>query len=445
MATLQDYSAFLNDMMARYQTLFGFWNVLYAEMSGATESPDGVVTYDPSMERVTPLSKAGRDAFSGQQVRIPIQAAEVPGAAGVGRAGTWPVTAPFDTAKATLKLCELVAPIGVDIATERDSRNLQYSALEYVEALTQSAYRGLARIENDMLHGNGDGKLATITNTSAGALTFNVLAADGSSPVNFDQLTPGRVVNVLTISTGADPGQGLRRKIASVSRANSTVTFATGQVASDGGSGNIVSTANTTGIYIDSSWDGGATPGALGKSIQGLGQCATVGGTPFEGIDVANTPAWGAVLTAGGGATLSDSMFEDNVYQLAGQGIDAPDFAIAHPKVVDPYKDTKTQFLMIHPETRVVPSGFSGIVIQVANKDFPLLKDLSAPHGQCRVVHKSMGRLYGDSVGPAFIQDDGGMWRFFTRQSYMEAVSLDRVPFGVRAPNHLGIIQNVAG
>jgi len=445
MATLQDYSAFLNDLMVRYQTLFGFWNVLYAEMTGATQSPDGVVTYDPSQERVTPLSNAGRDAFSGAQIRIPIQAAEVPGAAGVGRAGTWPVTAPFDTAKATLKLCELVAPIGVDIATERDSKNLQYSALEYVEALTQSAYRGLARIENDMLHGNGDGKLATITQTSTGLGPVTVLGADGVAAANFDQLTPGRVVNVLTISTGADPGQGLRRKIASVSRTNGTVTFSTTQVASDGGSGNIVMTANTTGIYIDSSWDGGATPGALGKSLQGFGQCATVGGTPFEGIDVANTPAWGAMLTAGGGATLSDSHFEDSVYQLAGQGIDAPDFAIAHPKVVDPYKDTKTQFLMIHPETRVVPSGFSGIVIQVANKDFPLLKDLSAPHAQCRVVHKSVGRVYGDSVGPAFIQDDGGMWRFFTRQSYKEAVILDRAQFAVRAPNHLGIIQNVAG
>lgn len=445
MATLQDYSAFLNDLMVRYQTLFGFNNVLYSEMSGKTASPDGIVVYDPSQERVTPLSNAGRDAFSGAQVRVPIQAAEVPGAAGVGRAGIWPVTAPFDTAKALVKLAELAAPIGIDLATERDSKNLQYSALSYVEALTDSAYRGLAKIENDMLHGNGDGKLATITQTATSLGPVTVLGADGVAPANFDQLTPGRVVNVLTASTGADPGQGLRRKIASVSRTNGTVTFQTAQVASDGGSGNITMTANTTAIYIDSSWDGGATPGALGKSMQGFGMTATSAGTPFEGIDPANTPAWGALLTAGGGATLSDSMFEDSVYQLAGQGIDAPDFAIAHPKVVDPYKDTKTQFLMIHPETRVVPSGFSGIVVQVANQDFPLLKDLAAPHNQCRVIHKSCGRLYGDSVGPAFIQDDGGMWRFFTRQSYKEAVILDRVNFVFRAPNHVGLIQNVAG
>lgn len=440
MATLQDYSAFLNDMMVRYQTLFGFWNVLYAEMTGATQSPDGVVTYDPSQERVTPLSNAGRDAFSGQQIRIPIQTAEVPGAAGVGRAGTWPVTAPFDTAKATLKLAELVAPIGVDLATERDSKNLQYSALEYVEGLTQSAYRGLAKIENDMLHGNGDAKLADII---AGSTSPGLTVTVGTS-ANFDQLTPGRVVDVLTTSTGADGGNGKRRKIASVSRSAGTVTFATGQVASDGGTGNITWTNGSSAIFIDSSWDGGATPGALGKAVQGLGMCATTAGTAFEGIDPANVPNWGAVSTDAGSATLADSHFEDNVYQLAGQGIDAPDFAIAHPKVVDPYKDSKTQFLMIHPETRVVPSGFSGVVIQVANKDFPLLKDLSAPKSTCRVVHKSLGRLYSDSVGPAFVQDDGGMWRFFTRQSYKEAVILDRVQFAVRAPNHLGIIKNVA-
>lgn len=438
-ATLQDYSEFLNDLMTRYQTLFGFWNVLYAELTGATQSPDGVVTYDPSQERITPLSNAGREVFiGGQQIRIPIQVNEVPGAAGVGRAGTWPVTAPFDTAKAVVKLCELVAPIGLDIATERDSRNGKYSAMEYLEALTASAYRGLARIENDMLHGNGSGLLAQNSGSDSTGLVVTV----GTS-ANFDQLTPGRVCDVRILSSGADPGNGLRRKIASVSRSAGTVTFNAAIVASDGGTGNITLTGNTVGIFIDSTYDTGSSNG---KAMQGLAQCLTSPGTPFEGIDPANVPNWGAVQTAGGNATLSDSMFEDNVYQLAGQGIDAPDFAIAHPKVVDPYKDSKTQYLMIRPETRVVPSGFSGVVIQVANKDFPLLKDLSAPHGTCRVVgSKASFRLYGDSVGPNWIQDDGHMFRFFQRASYKEATILDRVQLAVRAPNQLGVITGVTG
>lgn len=441
MATLQDYTDFQNDMMTRYQTLFGFWNVLYAELSGAQQSPDGIATHDPSQERITPLSNAGRDVFvGGAEIRVPIQTYEVPGAAGVGRGGSWPVTAPFGTAKATLKLCELVAPIGVDMSIERDAKAGQYTALDYVEALTASAYRGLARVENDMLHGDGDAKLASNTAADATGLVMTVGTA-----ANFDQLTPGRVVDVLVAATGADPGQGKRRKIESVNRTAGTVTFDTNQVASDGGSGNIALAAaaiGTYGIYIDSSYDTGS---ANGKAIQGLAQCATVSGTPFEGIDPANVANWTAATHDGAAATLSDSMFEDIVYQLAGQGVDAPDFAIAHPKVIDPYKDTKTQFLVIRPETRVVPSGFAGVVVQVANKDFPLLKDLSAPRETCRVVYKQSFRLYGDSVGPAFIQDDGGMWRFFQRASYKEATILDRVQLVVRHPGHMGIISNVAG
>lgn len=438
MATLQTYTDFQNDMMTRYQTLFAFYNVLYAELTGAQQDANGVATSDPSQERITPLSAAGREAFiGGAQIRIPIQTAEVPGAAGVGRGGTFPVTAPFGTAKATLKLCDLVAPIGVDIDLEEDAKQGQYTALNYVEQLTESAYRGLAKIENDMLHGAGNGLLAQFTATSTASLVVTV----GTS-ANFDQLTPGRVVDVRTIaSPGTLNAAGARRRIASVSRSAGTVTFDTNQVASDGNSGNLT-TAVTEGIFIDSTWDLGS---ANQKALNGLGSCVTVSGTPFEGIDVANVPQWGAVTNTNSGATLADSMFEDIVYQLAGNGVDAPDFGIAHPKVIDPYKDTKTQFLMIRPETRVVPSGFSGVVIQVANKDFPLLKDLAAPHGKCRVVSKAAFRLYGRQAGPAFIADDGGQWRFFTRAAYKEAAIYDRVQLAVRHPGQMGEIQNVAG
>jgi hypothetical protein len=52
-----------------------------------------------------------------------------------------------------------------------------------------------------------------------------------------DQLTPGRVVTILTRSNGANPGNGLRRKILSVSPAHAgaeTITVDTNAYASDG-------------------------------------------------------------------------------------------------------------------------------------------------------------------------------------------------------------------
>jgi hypothetical protein len=440
--TLQTWTDFQNDMIVRYQTLFGFSNVLYAIVTGAQVSPEGVVTHDPSQERITPLSAEGREAFvGGKQIRIPIQVAEVPGAAGVGRAGIWPVTAPMDTAQADIKLCELVAPVGVDIALEEDAQNGQLTALNYVENLTASAYRGLARAENDMLHGNGSGILATNSATDATGLTMTT----DPTVTNYDQLTIGRVVDIRNKTTGADPGQGLRRKIVGVNRTTGVITFSTTQVASDGGTGNIVlagAAIGTWGIFIDSTFDTGSSGG---KAMQGLAQCATTPGTTFEAIDSANVGSWNAVQTNGGATALSDADFEDQAYQLAGFGVEAPDYAIAHPKVVDPYKDAKTQFLMIQPQTRVVPSGFSGIIVQVANKDFPLVKDLAAPRKACRVFTTDNLKVYGSKRGPDFIKDDGGMWRFFNRASYKEATILDRAQLAVRTPNHVGIITNVTG
>lgn len=436
-ASLQDWTDFQNDLMTQYQTLFGFSTPLYAELTGAQLSPGGVATRDPSQERITPLTNAGRDRFiGGAEIRVPIQVAEVPGAAGVGRGGTWPVTAPMDTAKATLKLCEIVAPIGLDLALERDAQSGVYNARSYVETLTESAYRNLAKTENDMLHGAGDGLLAAVTGASGSpGLTIPV-----GTDANFDQLTPGRVVSIFTRSSGANPGNGNRRKIVSVDRSAGTVTFDTNAVADDGDSGNITF-SNTSGIYIDSTWDQAS---ANGKAMQGLGQVVTVGGTPFEGIDVDDVGSWSAVSVDGGAAALSDDAIDEAVYLLAGNGQDAPDFGIAHPRTVDPYKAAKTQFLMIQPQTKIVPSGFQGIVYQGANKEFPILKDLAAPRKTCRLVTKAACRVYGDNVGPAFIQDDGGMWRFFDRRSYKEATIMDRPQLVVENPAHLAEISNLA-
>lgn len=437
-ANLQDYTNFQNDMIVQYQTLFGFQTPLYAELTGAQVGPDGVATHDPSQERITPLSNAGRDRFlGGAEIRVPIQVAEVPGAAGVGRAGIWPVTAPFDTAKATMKLAELVAPIGLDIGLERDAQNGQYTARSYIETLTESAFRGLATAENKMLHGNGDGLLASVASaTGSGSL----IVPTDPTVTNYDLLTPGLVVSILTRSTGVKTTNGARRKIVSVDRSTGNITFSTTAVADDGDSGNITF-ASTSGIYIDSTYD---TGGTTGHAMQGLGQVVTQSGTPFEGIDVATVGSWTAASVDGQGNTLTDDPLDDAVTLLAGNGIAASDFGVAHPKTINPYKATKTSFLHVEPQQATVPSGFRGIVYQGANVDIPLIKDLHATRKTVTLVKKAAVRVYGDTVGPDFIRDDGGMWRFFTRRSYKEATILDRAQMVVENPAHLAVISNLA-
>src|SRR6185503_1740509 len=127
--------------------------------------------------------------------------------------------------------------IGVDLYLANQAQNGSLTARGYIETLTDSAFRTLAKAENDMLYGNGDGNLVPGGNTAADATGLTMTVGTG---VNWNQLTPGRVVSVRVAATGADPGQGLRRKIASVNKGAGTITFSATQVASDGGTGNIV-------------------------------------------------------------------------------------------------------------------------------------------------------------------------------------------------------------
>jgi len=440
MATLQDWTNFQNDLLVQYQTLFAFSDVLLSLMSGAVKDPNGVATYDPSQERITRFSAQGREIFDdGAQIRVPLMMAEVAGASGTGRGGTFAVTSPISTNKVTAKLAELTSPIGVDLYLANQAQNGSLTARGYIETLTDSAFRSLARIENDMLYGNGDGSLAFNTSNDATGLTMTV----GTS-ANWNQLTPGRVVSVRVAATGADPGQGLRRKIASVNKGAGTITFDTNQVASDGGSGNVAlaaAVAGTYGVYIDLTYDAAA---ANGKAIQGLTQTTALTGT-FEGLDKAANPQWQGVYVNGAAAALSNNDLDNACYALAANGLDSPAYGVGHPACVDVYKNSLQQFLKVTPQEATVRSGWRGIIYQGGNRDVPIIKDLTCPRKTVFLNPDPgpAGRLYGNGAGPEFVQDDGGQWRFFTRSTYKEAVIVDWVQFGVGNASHFAKIDSL--
>ena len=74
----------------------------------------------------------------------------------------------------------------------------------------------------------------------------------------------------------------------------------------------------------------------------------------------------------------------------------------------------------------MLSSGFKGIVYQGADREFPILKDLAGPRKVCRFVYKQSLRLYGRGSSPAFIDDDGSKFRFFSRTTEKEADLFDR-------------------
>lgn len=426
-ATLTNYADFLTELMVREQLLFGFENVLYAQLAGLQRGENGEITRDPNQERFTRAMDGSREVFHGKQITIPLQLNDVPGAAAIAEGATWPVTAAIDSNQATLKLKSLIQPIALTLEVERDAKDGSTSAMDVIEKYTASAYRQLARVENDFMHGAGDALLAKITVAGASGLVHTV-----GTGANFDQLTPGRVVDFRVASTGVAITGGKRRKIASVSRADGTVTIDTAAVASDGDSGNFA-TATTDGIFIDSS---------AGNAPAGLGQAVADTGT-FEGVNKATVQQWQGRLVDANAAVLSDASLDEITYLLRGQGVGASDFGIAHPKTVDPYKASKSSLVRLEMQEKMVRSGFKGIVYQGADQEIPILKDLASPRKVCRLVYLPALRLYGDAVGPEFIQDDGGMFRFFARKTEKEADLFDRLQLGVRACNQLGEINDL--
>lgn len=256
------------------------------------------------------------------------------------------------------------------------------------------------------------------------------------STTNFDRLPPGRVVDVCTTAY-ADPGQGKRRKIASVDRTAHTVTFSTTQVASDGGSGNITLSTNNLVICLEGSI------ASTGKATNGIQQATATSGT-FEGIDKAAVTQWQGVSVDGASATLSNDLLDTASYFLSGNGADGVDFGIAHPLTVDPYKNSLQSQVRTQTQEVVVRSGVRGIVYQGAAKEFPIIKELAAPRQECRLITKNAVRIYGDNNAPSFIQDDGGMWRFFNRTSAKEADLFDRWQLAVRDCGKLAEITSLS-
>jgi hypothetical protein len=421
---LSNYQNFLTELMVGQQIVFGFEHPLLSELTGLQR--DGadsqyVFTRDPNQQRFTAAMDVGKDVFHGKQLTVPLQLNDISSQA-IAEKATFPVVAAFDTSQAIYNLVSRVTALSVTKELEDDAKDGSTAAMEAVAAYTQSAYRAHARLDNDFLHGSAVGTTAT------NGLYFNVASAAGSPgltiPVtgaNMDQLTPGRIVTILTRSTGANPGNGLRRKILSTVRTvgAETITVDTNAYASDGSSGNVTFSANE-GVYVDTAVVGSATPAPFG-----LGSVCATSGT-VGGINKASVAQWQGINQSGASAPLSDDLIDNIIYLLRGNGVGAPDFAIAHPLTVDPYKASKISLVRVDMQTVTLKSGFQGIVYQGADREFPILKDLAGPRKTCRFVYKQSLRLYGRSSGPVFIDDDGSRFRFFTRTTEKEADLYDR-------------------
>jgi hypothetical protein len=431
--TRSTWDPFLFEMQGKVNNLFPTEAVFLAELHGVDVSQGGEVQ---GVSRITSDDIKNRDIFSGRRIRHTVVTAYLPAGGFVPETGTWNVPQVLASKEVWISLVRALQPFSVSVDVERDSfDNANASA---VEGLMDQARVALARTENIALLGDGTGNIATCQSSGA-ALTTNLSAGS-----NFDIILPGTVWDIVTTSTGVKVTGGARRLVASVSESTPSVTFDTAQQASDGDSGNITFAAGTTNLAIPGSASTAATAGTV--TAQGLEQAAATTGT-FENIDKAATTQWQGTDGRGGDTTtlpLSAQMLDGGVRRGRRAGIGTWDFGIGDPAAIDLYKQGLYAQVRFDPQSAMLKSGFSGIIYDGADKPFPMIKEPVHKKGGVKLIDKASFVMYGDKVGPQFLDDDGSIFRRFGRSLPKEADLLDRFQMGVVKCNTIVFFNNLA-
>ena len=348
--------------------------------------------------------RSPRELMTGNQVRVPIVLNPMQGGGNPGETGTVNAPIVFNTARATVTVMDVVQPFSMTI--DLDEQSVDNAAAQAFALGTTEARNALAEIINDQF--NAQGALLAQPTSGAGSpgLTMTLTTA-----ANFDRLYPGRVVDILTRASGANPGNGLRRKILSFVEASFTVTFDTLIAAADGNSGNITWTANE-GIYI-----AGTFTAAANNALASLADVAATSGT-FQNLNKATVAGWQGVDGRGGDVTtkaMSDEIL-DGAFRRARRNSDfAWEFGVGDPAVVDLWKQGKYAQVRYDPQNQTLKSGFSGVVYDGEDKPIPLLKDYRSDLGVFRIIAPSDLKVYGKGGGPDWVDDDGAVGRRFSR------------------------------
>jgi len=395
------------------------------------------------VRRISEEMDGGRDLFvGGQQVRHTLKMAGLPGGGNPTENSTWNQPHAPDTEKALINLVRFLIPFAITVDLERDSMN--NSNAEAVAENIKDARIAMAKLQNLEYIGDGTGLNGVITD-GATSLTTTISAAT----FNPDVLLPGTVWDVRTRASGADPGQGNRRRIVSVNETTRVVTWDTAQQASDGGSGSIVHTS-ADGIYVPGLGNAAGTGGPFNtagtQAAQGLEQAAAITGT-FEGVDKAVFPQWQGTDGRVGDTTvvpLSQQVLDTAVRRGRRSGIGAWDYGLGDPAAIDVFKQGLYSLGRYELEVTTLKSGFSGIVYDGSDRPFPMIKEPMHAKSAVKLIPMEAFILYGDKVGPKFLDDDGSMWRRFNRALPKEADLLDRTQLGVKACNQLVFLGNLA-
>lgn len=416
-----DWAAYLFEMQGAVHESFAAEAPYLAEVSGY--STDGSAN---GMGRITRAMDGNRTIFAGSQVRHTVDLSTMQAGGWPGEEGTWNAPAATNAQKIYDYLRDFVQPFSLTVDVERDSAD--HSNAVALGRLIAKAQQSCALNEELTFLGDGTALVGTVASNSGSAgLTIPMVAGQ-----NWNILLPGTIWDVLTRSNGANPGNGLRRKIDSVSinaDNSGSVVFDTAQQTSDGNSGNITF-ANTSGIYIPGSYS--TTDESTSSLVpNGLKEASSFAGTTFQGLSGTTFPQWNGIDGRQGDTAvkmLSETMLMQGARAARRYGGNSWDFGIGDIASIDGYKASFFAQRLTELDTMELKSGFSGVVFGGAGvKPFPLIGSLYHDPNALTLIDKKNIQLYGDSKGPDFLTDDGAMFRRFARTLTKEADLLDRV------------------
>lgn len=361
-----------------------------------------------------------RKNFTGNKVRVPIFAAPLNGAQGLAENGTLTTPQVDDTSHAEVLMAHLALPIS--ISPELMKQSADNAAVKGIASKAKRANESLARTTNEMLHGAGDGLLATITD-GATSLTVTCATGAGNTAALARQLWPKRIVDVRTRATGADPGQGLKRKIASVTKnADGSVNVVTFETTGyGGGSGNIVHTS-ADGIYIVDTY---------GNALQGFQQIGGTTGT-LENINraTAGNDFWKGTDGRNGVTTAADptqSVIDAGFLYLGERSdLQKVDYIVGDPGVILKFGQLFYSAQRMNLPVEEIAAGFKG----ASYNGVPFVNDFDHQLYALTGVTEADVQMYAYGAGPDWDNETGNMFQRFSRTKTVEAWWVDDLQLG---------------
>lgn len=392
-------------------------NYLYDMKGPFTENFSKRKRFLTELERNT-----GRHNFDGLQVRVPLLLTLAQGTGGLAETGTVNTAQTLDDSKALITMARVAHAISLSPDLIKSAEGGEFAkAGGALKLRMQQAEVAMPRVENEMLNGGAAGQAAGVL--VAASATTNTTAITVAATSNWYQLYPGRIVDIVTVSTGVAIANGSSRTILSVNKSTGVVTL-------DAGGGAVNVTSGTHGIGIQ---------GCAGNAISGVGFAAAITGT-YEGIDKGTVVQWQGVDGRAGDTTAADLSIAilDGMERASIPSGKEIDFYLGDRAVVDKFGQTLLASSRWGGAEGELETGWKGIKY----RDKIVVPEDDAKPQRVLGISKESLSLYAYDKAPDWDEFDG-LFKRFSRTLPVEAWLVDYVQLGAHQCNSLVFADNL--